>query len=178
MAVNGVPIFYIEKSLFLGAINHCFANKSANRSLILYISYHSCFYHFRVVTGSSGKFTTSSSGKSLQSKRYNWYFPSNMTHKAKLILFCGQQPSLFPLITQHAFLLKCVMYEMYKINRILPNAPSNDHIPFQGRKNKQIKLISFQQKLNFVIQTDIKYHFIESSANILSDTTVQQYSKM
>ena len=28
MGVNGVPIFYIEKSLFLGAINHCFDNKS------------------------------------------------------------------------------------------------------------------------------------------------------
>ena len=28
MGVNGVPIFYIEKSLFMGAINHCFDNKS------------------------------------------------------------------------------------------------------------------------------------------------------
>ena len=28
MGVNGVPTFYIEKSLFLGAINHCFDNKS------------------------------------------------------------------------------------------------------------------------------------------------------
>ena len=28
MAVNGVPIIYIQKSLVLGAINHCFDNKS------------------------------------------------------------------------------------------------------------------------------------------------------
>ena len=28
MGVNEVPIFHIEKSLFLGAINHCFGNKT------------------------------------------------------------------------------------------------------------------------------------------------------
>ena len=28
MVVNGVPIFYIEKSLFMSAIDHCFDNKS------------------------------------------------------------------------------------------------------------------------------------------------------
>ena len=49
MGANGLPIFYIDKSLFLDAINHCFDNKSQTdpspcriKIFILLLAFETC----------------------------------------------------------------------------------------------------------------------------------------